>query len=328
MISSDDGETTRYTVHRDGLTEGPFDKSFIEAMVMSGVYPSSILVSRDGETNTFKWDQESGCPQTLPKRTERRQMRGGTAVPHSLFSPSERCDNTGMPPGGVDTVKSAQNSARPIGGETVFAWLVGIFAVFTLFWVFAQISDSRSSTKSSPGYASREPVRPQSLPTSTPPQRPRISETVYSPPPPPSHLATTIPPPRSYTQPTSVPPPTYSSPPAPRVDLDTQLYRDAYGRTYRVPNSAYGRLLLMKSTLEEQKRRLDQREEEVDTLRRRIDQARLYLDRTSQYAIDSFNRDVSRLNAMIEALQPAVDGFNRDVDSFNAELARVGTLIR
>lgn len=325
MNSSDHDETARYTVHQDGLTEGPFNISFIEAMIMSGVYSASILVQLEGESETFRWDQRSSPPEPLPISVDVYQNRGIPAFSHQSVPTSGRPVPTGSLHAGVDPVESPQNPTRPIGGETVFAWIVGVFAVFVLFWVFANLVDQKSKTESGLGNVSRASVSPQARPTPT--QRPRISESIYSPPPP-SHLASSIVSPSSFAQPPPAVQPIPTSPTTPKADVDTQLYRDAYGRTYRVPNSAYGRLLSMKSALEEQKRRLDQREEEVDTLRRQIDRARLYLDRTSQYAIDSFNRDVSRLNAMIEALQPAVDGFNRGVDSFNAELARVGTLIR
>ena len=46
-----------------------------------------------------------------------------------------------------------------------------------------------------------------------------------------------------------------------------------------------------------------------------------------KYAVDSFNQNVNRFNAMNDTLKATVAGYNRDVDAYNAELSRVGTLI-
>lgn len=96
---------------------------------------------------------------------------------------------------------------------------------------------------------------------------------------------------------------------------------------FRVPNSAYYSLLAKKTALQNQKVGLDRAESEVSALATDIDSSRRYLDRTSQYSVDSFNQKVNHFNAMSERLQTVTDSYNRGVDAFNAELARVGTPI-
>jgi hypothetical protein len=125
----------------------------------------------------------------------------------------------------------------------------------------------------------------------------------------------------SYTPPKS----TYSSP---NVSSDSTLYRDAQGRTYRVSNSAYQRLLVKKTELDAKQRSINLAQAELDSLNAELDRLKLTIDRTSQYQIDSFNGKVNAYNTKSNQLQNQIDSFNAAVDAFNAELERVGTPIR
>jgi peptidoglycan hydrolase CwlO-like protein len=140
----------------------------------------------------------------------------------------------------------------------------------------------------------------------------------------------------TYTQPSPsyTPPKTAYSPPKqsaynpPGANADSTLYKDAQGRTYRVPNSAYQRLLLKKAEIDTQQRRLTLAKSEVESLGAEIERLRRTIDQTSQYEIDAFNSKVERFNSKSDQLQIQIDSFNDAVDSFNAELERVGTPIR
>lgn len=96
---------------------------------------------------------------------------------------------------------------------------------------------------------------------------------------------------------------------------------------FRVPNSAYYSLLAKKTALQSQKDGLDRAENEITALASDIESSRRYLDRTSQYSVDSFNQKVNQFNAMNDRLRDATNAYNRGVAAFNAELARVGTPI-
>lgn len=125
----------------------------------------------------------------------------------------------------------------------------------------------------------------------------------------------------SYTPPKS----TYSSQ---NVSADSTLYRDAQGRTFRVPNSAYQRLLVKKSLLDIKQRAINSVKTEIDSLSAELDRIKLTLDRTSQYEIDLYNTKVNAYNTKNDRLQVQIDSFNAAVAAFNAELERVGTPIR
>jgi hypothetical protein len=148
-----------------------------------------------------------------------------------------------------------------------------------------------------------------------------------------SSKTTYIPPESSGTPPTTVySPPSYIPPKSTynssSANADSKLYRDVQGRTYRVPNSAYQRLLITKSDLDAKQRSIELAESELGSLSAEIDRRRRTIDRTSQYEIDSFNSKVNSFNVKNHQLQIQIDSFNAAVDAFNAELERVGTLIR
>jgi hypothetical protein len=105
------------------------------------------------------------------------------------------------------------------------------------------------------------------------------------------------------------------------------IYRDESGRSYRVSNADYNRLLGMRTALGPKSAQIDRKKQERQALSSQLDIERTTLDQTSQYAVDSFNLKINRLNAMNGPLQIMVADFNRDVDAFNSELERVGTPI-
>ncbi len=111
----------------------------------------------------------------------------------------------------------------------------------------------------------------------------------------------------------------------PIVEENTTIYRGANGQTYRVPNSAYSRLLSMQTDLRVTLGGLNTKEKELSDLSRKIENDRFKLDQTSQRQVDSFNDSVQTLNSRNQALRREFDSYNRKVDAFNSELERVGT---
>ena len=177
--------------------------------------------------------------------------------------------------------------------ETVVAWVVGTFAVLVAFWIVGLVTSSKPSTRPNWDTSQNEastvptPSSPSSRSSYTPNTRPVVSLPQESP----------------------------------------QILRDASGRTYRVPNAAYHRLINLQSGLSLKKTSLDFEENRLRLLSAQIDTERTYLDQTSQYAVDAFNRKVNQVNALNSKVQSMVDDYNRNVDAFNTELERVGTPI-
>jgi GYF domain 2 len=133
------------------------------------------------------------------------------------------------------------------------------------------------------------------------------------------------------TQPSAAqqPAPTYNSSPAPLQNTppSTTDYRDPAGRTYRVPDWVHRDLLAKESSINAQEASLNSLKSEVEALRNQIESKRPYLDKTSQYAVDAFNEEVHRYNALNQQLKEGIDAFNASVDDYNTELVRFGTPI-
>lgn len=309
-------QDTQYLVKHDGQVQGPFEMNFIEAMIMAGVYASDVLIKEAGG-DVF-------TPMSQGKQPERRasQIAGQPPRPppipaqnNGLRSPPP-LRQTNTPPVNSRSVSTGSNRARKaVGWETKLAWGVGIVAAIIIIAVYSDITASSSSKH-----------KANSSNYSSPPQRrvetkAKVSNTGY-----------TKPEVTSAYHPISVSPPpdpiAFSAPPAPKPIDDSKIYRDASGRTYRVPNSAYYRLLAMKAALDPKKVALDQEESAISALGAEIDRLRLFIDRTNQFSVDQFNQKVNRFNDANKRFQPSVDDYNRDVNAFNSELARVGTLIR
>ncbi len=113
----------------------------------------------------------------------------------------------------------------------------------------------------------------------------------------------------------------------PRSQEKGQVLRDASGRTYRVPDAAYYRLVSLQSALDIKKLRLETEKRDYESMASSLERERRYLDTTSEYSVEAFNRRVNKLNETNEDLQNLVNDYNRDVKAFNYELERVGTLI-
>ena len=327
-----DSPQNQYLVHHAGQVQGPFDLDFVEAMVMSGVYAPTVMIQKAGTNSQVAFSQlirsNSGLPP-LSQGTARAVQREAGSVG---LAPARRVPASGHESAPQDNIANSKS----LSIEAKLAWVICIAAGLFLFWFFEKVSSKRTSPpKQTAAAPSADNSWNRSQPQQTVPQqaKPVISQPVYTPPapiypspapltytPPPSPLTSGFPT-TSYPRTPSVAAPTTAS------EESTQIYRDASGRMFRVPNSAYYGLLSKKTALESEKTILDRAENEISALGADIDRSRRYLDRTSQYSVDSFNQKVNRVNEMSNRLQYATDAYNRGVDAFNAELARVGTPI-
>ena len=233
----------QYLIHHQGQVQGPFGVDFIEAMVMSGVYPSSVIVERPATSERLPFSKLAAAgPRTHPQKKPQSTMdKPATAV----------------------------------------AWIVGVFGVCVVLWMVNLVTSSkrpepsRSSTSAdwstpSPTHNQMESGSPTSAGTNYSPSQSKNSFTptrIQSPPP--DRASST---PRSYI-------------PA----EDSTIYRDASGRSYRVSNTDYNRLVVMKSALTPKSVRIDRYKQERQALSSQLEIERITLDQTSQYAVDSFN---------------------------------------
>ncbi len=273
-------QTQEYLVRHQEKVLGPFGTDFIEAMVMSGVYPASVSVQKVGTTIWMPFSNVISGHNTPIIMGQNASL---AVMPTTITS--------------NPTSKRKPSPSKKI--ENVVAWLVGSFGVLVVLWIIGTVASSGSRTKA------RASSVVETSNAAAPTTRTEASETSKN----------------QYSSPSRA-----SRPPA--ITEDTgQIYRDAYGRTYRVSNSDYSRLLSMKSALTTKQTSLNAEKTRLKALSAELDQDRLYLDQTSQYAVDAFNRKVGQVNNLNDRMQFSVNDFNKDVDAFNTELERVGTPI-
>jgi uncharacterized protein (DUF111 family) len=87
-----------------------------------------------------------------------------------------------------------------------------------------------------------------------------------------------------------------------------------------------GALLEQSNTeVEAKKAEIDELDTSLDTLNRQVELDRIYLDRSSQYDIDSFNLKVGRYNAALRNRKSEVEDFNQLVETHNALLQQLRT---
>jgi len=273
-------ETQEYLVRHQEQVLGPFGTDFVEAMIMSGVYPATVNVQKVGTTVWIPFSNvDSASSHGLPHPKIEDQ---GALFPVPPITPG---------------VRKRPKNTKP---ESVVAWVVGTFGVLAVLWIIGLVTSSGSKAKT---------------------KTPSVVGTSYPAPSTSSYRTA------STSKTPNLAPRIASTPPAIPEEAG-QIYRDASGRTYRVSNSDYYRLLSMKTALSSKQTSMNFEETRLKALSTELDQDRTYLNRTNQYSVDAFNRKVGQVNSLNDRVQALVNDFNRDVDAFNAELARVGTLIR
>jgi len=314
-----DNSQNQFLVHHEGQVQGPFDLDFIEAMVMSGVYAPTVIIQKAGAASQISFSQliqsRSGA-STLSQGAAPGNQRESSSAPRAPAARSSGSSHESTPQTGIA-------DSKPVSTEAKFAWGVCIAGGLLIFWMLGEVS-SKKTTSAPSSYNSWNRDQPQQL---VPPKViPALSQPAYTPPAPKPYTPPPLPRTTGFSTNSYQRSPPATTPKS-ASEESTQVYRDASGRMFRVPNSAYYSLLAKKTALQNQKVGLDRAESEVSALATDIDSSRRYLDRTSQYSVDSFNQKVNHFNAMSERLQTATDSYNRGVDAFNAELARVGTPI-
>ena len=129
----------------------------------------------------------------------------------------------------------------------------------------------------------------------------------------------------SYSQSTYSPPPQSSPYTQPSPTAAATASSGNYdGNVYQVPNSASSDLDREKTAIETDRAVLNQLDDQVDTLGRQIETDRLYLDKTSQSAVDEINAKVDRYNTLSQQAKAATAAFNERVDSYNSKLKTYG----
>ena len=101
-------------------------------------------------------------------------------------------------------------------------------------------------------------------------------------------------------------------------------YSSGGGNTYRVPSYASADLDRERQAIESTKAAVALLQTQVEALGSQIERDRLYIDNTSQFAIDTFNRRVTDYNALLMRARSEQATLNQMIDSYNAKLQSYG----
>ena len=150
-----------YFVLHQGQEQGPFDLDFIEAMIMSGVFPTAINVRQ-------------------PESAEWVPLAQITALAHHQASPPPLSSAAPSPVAPKRSKKKADSVKQ-------FAWIAGIVGGAFLLWLASTVASSTRHKKPTAALddSSPAPSRPASSSfTATPSSvtRNRVPQTSYSPP--------------------------------------------------------------------------------------------------------------------------------------------------
>lgn len=283
-----------YFIYHQQKEEGPFKLEFIEAMVFAGVYPAETPIRPEEGAD---WQPFSSVSTT----------RLQAARP-----PASRSSASGQ--------GKKESNVTPVG----WAVMIGVGALAITGLVVFLKDKTVPATKP---IAIAPPVPPKPIDVG----RDVTTTTVLEPGP---STTTTLQP---TTQPSTRFPISSSSSSRITTALgdaareareDSQLYRDASGRTYRVPHAAYLRLLGMKAALDTKLREIEADDQRMSVTKSRLEAADATLNNRNKVAVDEYNRSVDNYNQLLREARSKNDAYNREVDAFNAELERVGTLIR
>ncbi len=286
---------------------------------MSGVYAPTVMLQKAGGASQISFSQlihsKSGA-STLDLGAASVNQRESRSTPGAPAARTSGSNHESSPQTDITDTK-------PLSLEAKFAWGVCIAGGLLIFWMLGELSSKKTAFVSSSNNSwkrdqPQQPVQPNVIPV--------LSQPSYTPPAPKAYTPPPLPRTTGFSS-NSFQTSQSASTPKSASQESTQVYRDSSGRMFRVPNSAYYSLLAKKTALQSQKDGLDRAENEITALASDIESSRRYLDRTSQYSVDSFNQKVNQFNAMNERLRGATNSYNQGVDAFNAELARVGTPI-
>jgi tetratricopeptide (TPR) repeat protein len=109
-----------------------------------------------------------------------------------------------------------------------------------------------------------------------------------------------------------------------RLPSPSRTSRTDARTSYHVPSYISAELERDSQAIDREKTKAERLSHQLDTLSREIDRERLFLDRTSQFAVDQFNDKVNTYNTLVERLRTQNRLVNQMVADYNAKLRKYG----
>ena len=90
MNSQENNEKDQFLVHHEDKVQGPFDAEFIETMILAGVYPRSVKISKiEKSSSVARWSVE--CPEAPSEnQTSSISEKKATTTEEAALSEDQR----------------------------------------------------------------------------------------------------------------------------------------------------------------------------------------------------------------------------------------------
>lgn len=258
--------TPKYSITHQGNTQGPFERDFIEAMVLAKVYPPQVMVQKVGSTEWVPFNSLGG------------------SVPNPPIQPQAQFPGPASPPSS-EIRKSKKHS------EAAIALVVGVFVVLVVIWIVVADHSSKKPPTSK-ATSSPAPTRTRSSqPVLTSPSPARLSPAYSAP-------STSATPPADSTVYRDASGRTF------RVSNSDYLRLSAMQTSLSLKQSRLQleeeRLSALAAEVDRERITLDRYNQySVDAFNRKVNQVNSMNDRV-QSLVNDYNRDVDAFNAELE----------------------------
>lgn len=275
MSTSKSTQSDHYFVHHHGQVQGPFGLDFIEAMIIAGVYPESVIVKKCGTSVQIEFSDLRSLSnyhsaELTPSRNENRTTQSSSRAnqPHK----KQRSKKTNF--------------------QAVFVQVMGVLAIPFGIWIIVTAASPKKQPKSSVPTTSDSASSSHSYtqPTRTSTSAPR-SNPVY-----PSSGAT------SHPADTMV-----------YRDASGRTYRVSNSDYYRL-SSMKSALLLKQTRMNVEESRLKLLAQEVDRERVTLDRYSQYAVDAFNRKIGQINFLNTQVQSLLDDYNGDVDSFNRELE--------------
>lgn len=300
-------EEGRFYVTVSNAVQGPYDLDFIEAMVLSGIYPPEVPVCREGSQ---EWKALGGVrPADLPPEPVKAAPAPIRAAPMPSKNNNARnvlivagivagivvllaVNNSSSMGGSAQSATTAYSPPQEPASQTSGGSTAGAATAAPWMKEFNRLTQDKSSGPNSAGAAAAEAWL-------------RANGFAHG----------------GSNGPSTADAGSYTPTPSPS-------YLQFNGKTYRVSESDNIALQARQDEMAPKSRALEASQSNAKELGDEIERERASLDNTDQAAVDRFNEKVDRYNTLHGEIEQQLNEYNALVDAYNAELVRVGTPVQ
>jgi hypothetical protein len=280
MSPSEKSALKQYYVRDRGKIYGPFDRSFIQAMILGEVYSSDLEINDDGGLDWVSYKEIHTLGYSLGCKREMRRRREN---PDSTIRISPAVDPSDPPPEPPSLPPPNQVKSAAQKWLSITPYVIAVGFVSAMLWILNSVTSSnqRESEVAADFKSNAEAVP---------------SEQISRPESPPERVA------KGYTA-----PPVRSSPVTPVIKEDIKIYTGANGQMQAELASALSLLNAKETQLDVLGRKLERDRLTMDNT------SQLEVDQFNQ-DVQSYNTRSKALQSEFDGYNKKVESFNAELE--------------